>query len=174
MSGPQHQSVRLGRSRRLALSSIAVGVWLSGGLWLLFHYFFVEQGDFGLKTHPLEPWWLKLHGAFAFASIWMFGLLWGVHVTAAWPFSRRRWSGSVMTGILLLLTVSGYLLYYEGNETARSLTSTLHWGIGVVCPIVFFWHRFRQRKARRRVKSNRVKSRSHEEFPQKDAHIYMK
>jgi hypothetical protein len=129
------------------LYAVGVGVWLSGALWLLFHYFFAQEGDFGPRIHPMEPLFLKLHGAFSVAAIWMFGLLWGVHVTRAWPFSRRRWSGSVMTGLMLWLTLSGYLLYYIGSyyigsDTARSIVSVLHWLIGLGCPAAFLWHRF--------------------------------
>ena len=148
MKGRKRPSLRLGSPRRLGLYVVGIGVWLSGGLWLLFHYFLVTQGEFGPQANPLEPWWLKLHGAFAFAAIWIFGLLWGVHVTPAWPFRRRRWSGGTMTGLLFWLTLSGYLLYYVGNEAARSLISVLHWSIGLACPLAFFWHRARNRKRR--------------------------
>lgn len=113
-------------------------------------FLLVRQGEFGPQTHPLEPWSLKLHGAFAFAVIWVFGLLWGVHVTTAWPLGRRRWSGGVMTGVLWWLTVSGYLLYYVSDETARSLISLLHWTVGLAGPLVFFWHRYRRRRGGRR------------------------
>jgi hypothetical protein len=75
--------------------------------------------------------------------MWIFGLVWGVHVSKAWPYARRRWSGGAMTGVLAWLIVSGYLLYYTGNESARAVVSVLHWVIGLACPIVFFWHRFR-------------------------------
>jgi hypothetical protein len=151
-------SVRLGRSRRLTLYIVGMGVWLSGGLWLLFHYFFIEQGEFGPKANPFENWWLKLHGAFAFAAIWVFGLLWGAHVTVAWPLSLRRWSGGVTTAVLFWLTLSGYLLYYEGAETARSITSVLHWSIGLACPMAFFWHRFKIRRRRPKSPNPRVGS----------------
>lgn len=143
MSASVRKSARFGRSRRWALYLIGIGVWLSGGLWLLFHYFFLEQGEFGPKIHPLEPWWLKLHGAFGFAAIWIFGLLWGVHVSRAWPDLRRRWSGGLMTGIFAWLILSGYLLYYVSNENARSIVSVVHWGIGLVSPICFGFHRLR-------------------------------
>ena len=136
----------LSRPRRLALYIIGIGVWLSGGLWLLFHYFLVQQGEFGPTPHPLEPWWLKLHGAFAFATIWIFGLLWGVHVTRFWPSGRRRWSGGVMTGVLAWLIVSGYLLYYIGEDKARSVVSILHWGLGLACPVFFLWHRIHRKR----------------------------
>lgn len=141
-----HKSGRLGRSRRLGLYIVAVGVWLSGGAWLLFHYFFTRQNEFGPVENPLTPWWLRLHGAFGFASIWIFGLLWGVHVTVAWPRHRRRSSGGMLSAVFALLIVSGYLLYYTGDDSIRPVISVLHWGIGLICPVFFLFHRIRIRK----------------------------
>ena len=156
MSVSVRKSASFAPSRRWALYIIGVGVWLSGGLWLLFHHFFVEPGAFGPKIHPLEPWWLKLHGAFGFAAIWIFGLLWGAHVSRAWPGLRRRWSGGLMTGVFAWLIVSGYLLYYVGNENTRSVVSILHWGIGLASPICFGIHRLPiPRRLRSRVQNRR-------------------
>jgi hypothetical protein len=148
MNGSQPNSTRIGRPTRLALYVVGIGVWLTGGLWLLFHYFLVTRGEFGQEANPLEPWWLKLHGAFAFASVWMFGLLWAVHVTPAWPSARRRWSGGVMAGVLAWLILSGYLLYYVGDDKARSIVSVLHWAVGLAVPLFFLSHRvsFRPRR----------------------------
>lgn len=140
----------IGRRRRWYSYVIGIGVWLSGGLWLLFHYFLVKQGEFGLTTNPLEPWWLRLHGAFAFLALWIFGLLWGIHIAKLWPGKRRKWSGSILTGVFLLLIVSGYLLYYVGDDRMRPLISTVHWVIGLISPLFFLWHRLRRRTSRAR------------------------
>lgn len=146
MSTSVRKSASIDRSGRWALCIIGAGVWLSGGLWLLFQHFFVEQGESGSQMHPLETWWLKLHGAFGFAAIWIFGLLWGVHMSRAWPYLQRRWSGGVMTGVFSWLILSGYLLYYVGNEDVRSVVSVLHWGIGLASPICLGFHRLRLQK----------------------------
>jgi hypothetical protein len=146
MSAFARKSESLGRFNRWALYIVGIGVWLSGGLWLLYHYFFERQGEFGPTANPLEPWWLKLHGAFAFAAVWVFGLLWGVHITKAWPRKRRRWSGGALTGVFALLIVSGYLLYYIGDDKVRPIVSVLHWGIGLACPVFFLFHRLRLRR----------------------------
>ena len=138
----------LGRTRRWVLYIVGTGVWLTGGLWLLFHYFLVTQGQFGPTTNPLEPWWLKLHGAFAFAAVWVFGLLWGIHIAKLWPHKRRRSSGGVLTGIFALLILSGYLLYYVGDDIIRPKISALHWVVGLACPVFFVWHRLKRRAVR--------------------------
>ena len=150
MSRRIHRTVRIARTKRWQLYVVGIGVWFTGGIWLLFHYFLGKQSDFGPVENPLTPWWLRLHGAFAFAAIWIFGLLWGTHVTTAWPRKRRRWSGGVLAGVFLLLIVSGYLLYYVGDDRVRPVLSVLHWEIGLVCPVFFFFHRLRRRRQRSR------------------------
>lgn len=156
MSKRFRKSVRLEHARQWELYAVGVGVWLSGGVWLLFHYFSGKQGDFGPVENPLTPWWLRLHGAFAFAAIWIFGLLWGTHITVGWPHKRRRWSGGGLAAVFLFLIVSGYLLYYLGDDRIRPLVSVLHWGIGLASPAFFLLHRLRRR---------RQSNRDHERMP---------
>jgi hypothetical protein len=153
--GPPRRAARLPQAQRLSVHVVGLGLWLSGALWLLFHHFVRRRGEFGWGPHPLEPWWLTLHGAFGFAAIWLLGLLWGVHVTAGWRTRRRRWSGALLAGVLVLLALSGYLLYYLGNERARAVVSVLHWAVGLACPGAFLAHRLRdllRRRARRAVR----------------------
>lgn len=140
-------SSRLSRSTRIGIYTIGIGVWLSGVLWLLFHYFVLHLGPLGPTTSPLEPWWLKLHGAFAFAAIWIFGLQWRVHIPAGWSGGRRRLSGGLLAGFLAWLIVSGYLLYYVGGEQFRSTVSLAHWLIGLAAPIGFLAHRLERQGA---------------------------
>lgn len=148
MTATIHRTVRISRSRHLELCVAGIGVWLTGGLWLLYHYFLGRQGEFGPVENPLTPWWLRLHGAFAFASIWIFGLLWGTHITVGWPRRKRRWSGGVLAGVFAFLIVTGYLLYYVGSDALRPTLSILHWGVGLGSPALFVVHRLRLRRQR--------------------------
>jgi hypothetical protein len=137
---------RLTRQRRLGVYLVGGGLWLTGALWLGFHYV-VRGGDgIALRRHPLEPWWLTLHGGFAYASLWVLGLLWGIHIVAGWSSGQRRWSGSLTLAALACLIVSGYLLYYLGDETLRAGTSVLHWALGLASPIVFLVHRLARKR----------------------------
>jgi hypothetical protein len=134
----------LGRARRLGLAAVGIGAWTSGGLWLLFHHGWhhgwPRSSDLGIGPHPLEPWWLALHGAFAVAAIWVAGWLWGAHLARAWGRGRRRWSGGLTVGVLLWLIASGYLLYYLGDERLRLGTAVLHWSVGLASPIAVLLH----------------------------------
>jgi hypothetical protein len=128
--------------RRWLVYFVALGLWGTGVAWLYAHYFLQTPGPFGATLNSSEPWWLKLHGAFAFAALWTFGFIWGVHVVKGWGAGRRRWSGSLFIAVLLLLVVSAYLLYYLGDEGVRSAVSIAHWAVGLACPLLFLLHHF--------------------------------
>ena len=136
-------SLRLARSHRLFLHTVAVGLWISGALWLLFHYGVPHEGEFGPARHSLEAWCLTLHGGFAVVATWTFGWLWSAHIVRGWSVGRRRRSGGLLVFGSVWLVLSGYLLYYLGNEHARAVTSLLHWSVGLAIPLAFVFHRFR-------------------------------
>lgn len=146
---PMLDPVRLTRTRRLALYGTGTGLWLSGALWLVFHYFMVQQTAFGPAPHPLEHWWLSIHGLFAFGTLWMLGLLWGAHIVGGWRSGRRRVTGSLLLLMNAELTVTGYLLYYPPSDDAVSTVALLHWTVGLAAPLSFVIHRYLKTQRRR-------------------------
>jgi len=137
---------RLTWLRRFGVNTVGLLVWASGVGWLVFHYFLQQKGEFGPEPHPLEPWWLKLHGATGFAALWTVGLLWAVHIVNGWTSGRRRWTGSVMFVLLCVLILTGYLLYYVGDVPARPVISLTHWIGGLVLPASYLLHRLLERR----------------------------
>ena len=134
--------VRLGLWRRRTIYALFAGLWASGVSWLIFHYFLQQPSEFGRTPHPLEPWSLRAHGAFAFGAIWTIGLVSAAHVANGWASARRRVSGILMLGVAGVMGLSGYLLYYLGDEGLRDTTAVVHWGLGLGTPILFVWHRW--------------------------------
>jgi MFS family permease len=107
-----------------------------------------RHGEFGPSPHPMQPWMLRAHALFAFAALWLGGMLWAVHVAPNWRRHHRRVSGIVTVGALLILIASGYLLYYVADDGWRISVSTLHWlvGLAAVVPlVVHLWHDRRHR-----------------------------
>lgn len=141
--------VRLPPRRRWLVNGVGLGVWASGVLWLVFHYFLQTKGDLGPEPSLLEPWWLKLHAAFAFVAIWTLGLLWGVHVASGWGQGRRRLSGGGLLAVMGALIVTGYLLYYAGSDEVRSGVSIFHWTVGLALPALYLVHRLAASRRRR-------------------------
>lgn len=132
--------LRLPRRRRYTFYFIGIGVFVTGLLWIFYHYFMRTEGPFGFRNHPLEVWWLKLHGAFSFGSLWMLGVLWAIHIVRGWNMRWRRWSGGTLSGVALALIITGYGLYYIEGRDWREWTSVTHWIIGLVSFVLFFVH----------------------------------
>lgn len=129
----------VGLRRSFALAGFTL--WLSGAAWLIAHYFLQHRGPFGPQPSASEPTWLAIHGAAAFAVIWLLGWITGTHVPAVWPRRSRQASGIALLVIAGLLILSGYLLYYVIGDATRHLLSLLHWIIGLAALPVFFIHR---------------------------------
>ena len=129
--GPWHQGAVYGATAVLAVSGI---------IWLVLHYFLAVPGEYGPQVHPLESWMLRLHGAAAMVGLVIYGSLLPVHVRRAWSIRRNIVLGIGLVSVMLLLTVTGYLLYYDADENTRPVVSIAHWILGLVVPALLVWH----------------------------------
>ena len=153
-------SIRLGSWHQGAVYGATAALAVSGIIWLVLHYFLAVPGEYGPQTHPLEPWMLRLHGAAAMAGLVIYGSLLPVHVRRAWSIRRNIALGIALVTIMLLLTVTGYLLYYAGDENTRPVISAAHWILGLVVPALLVWH----------VVSGRTRNRVGEPPPEQREH----
>jgi hypothetical protein len=126
-------------NRRWALGSGAV-LLATGALWLVYHYLMRVHGELGETPHPLEHWWLRLHGAAAMVFLVVVGALIPIHMRRAWHQRRNRAMGIALCAVVLALGTTGYALYYFGGEEARSLISLVHWGLGLAAPAAVIYH----------------------------------
>lgn len=150
------RSARLAKWQIWLLTLSGSILWLSGGAWLLLHYFGRIEGEFGPEINPLEPWMLRLHGAALIPALLGFGGLFVVHMPKGWKDRRQRNIGLGLTALVGLLILTGYLLYYLGSDGLREWASLIHWAIGLAVPIIFIWHyvsRTEAQRARKRKKA---------------------
>ncbi len=136
------------RHRRLTYASLIL-LWTSGCLWLGFHYFLSSSGELGLGPHPLQSWWLKLHGLAAMGSLIIFGSLMPGHIRKAWQHRKNRGSGGSLIATMIALTLTGYALYYVGGEELRPLISLTHWIWGLAMAPLIGLHIVLGRRTRR-------------------------
>ena len=132
--------IRFAATHKKFLYSVFTLLWLSGLLWLLFHYFMRIEGDFGITAHPAEKWWLRLHGLMVFAVLFALGTVLPVHARRAWQLKKNRHSGVLMSSLFLWLAGSGYALYYLASEANADWLPVLHWGVGIVVPTIIVMH----------------------------------
>jgi hypothetical protein len=120
---------RLHPALRATLYAVLVLLVLSGALW-----------EAGFARAML----IKVHGAAAMASLVALGALLARHVACGWAAKKNRMTGVVMLAALLWLVVSGYLLYYAGDEGLRAYASQTHFWVGLALAGMFALHQGRQ------------------------------
>lgn len=128
-------------SRRTAIYLTSAGLWLTGVLWLIYHYFMHKTDQFGFDgADPLENWWLIAHAVVGFYAVWMFGVLWPGHIKSGWRTKMRWISGGCLFLVVVWLTITGLSLYYLGSDEWRKWTSIAHWIPGLAAFAVFVCH----------------------------------
>lgn len=83
---------------------------------------------------------MRVHGAAAMAVLALTGGVIALHSAGAWRERRNLHSGLALASALLALSVTGYLLYYVGEDGERAFASIAHWVVGVTTPLVVAWH----------------------------------
>lgn len=135
-----HLPIRLGsKQRRWAYASMAM-LWLSGVLWLVFHYFLQVQGKFGPRPHLLEMWWLRLHGLAMILVLLTLGSLLIHHMQRAWQLGKNRIPGAMLTIAFIWLATTGYALLYFSSDGNQAWLPLLHWLPGLILPVVLVLH----------------------------------
>ena len=133
-------TIRLSPLHRRTLYAIFTLLWASGALWLVFHYFLRLPSEFGDKAHPMEIWWLRLHGLIVFALLVGIGSVLPVHARLAWQLKRNRSSGLAMKITFLWLAATGYALYYFASDDNQDWLGLLHWAVGLSLPLMIALH----------------------------------
>jgi hypothetical protein len=121
----------------------------SGALWLAVHYLWGAGAD--QLPHPLEPWLMRLHGAAAFAGLFMAGVLAAAHIPQGWRMTTRnarlrlhkaaqRRTGLALCALGGLGALSGYLLYYFAPEHLRAPIGWGHAALGLALALLVPLH----------------------------------
>lgn len=157
----QREGIKLTRSHQQVVLSILATTAASGIVWLVFHYFIHVTGEFGDAPHPLERWWLALHGAAAMGALLALGSLVRGHVMTGWRARRNRASGGLIVAAGATLIGTGWALYYVGDEAVRPALSVMHWAIGLAAVLATPLHMRWGRAASARAAANRKHERRH-------------
>lgn len=114
---------------------------LTGTAYLLGHEFEIQRALLG--THTVLAW----HGVAAILASIALGSILPFHLKAGLKSKRKLFSGFCQFGFLLILLISGALLYYGSDEIRESAVLT-HWVIGLIFFAIFLQHGAYSRKSR--------------------------
>jgi len=159
--GPGHRhprlQQRLSRRHELWVYATAGAVAFTGCGWLICHFLLRAPG---VAPHPLEVWWLRLHGAALLGFLIVLGTVLPAHALYGWRHRLNRATGASVLALAAILTLSGYGLYYLVDDEWRSWSGTLHWVVGLLAIALFPLHVLLGRRASRaRLQSDHHESR---------------
>ena len=142
--------MRLGTSARRALYATLIALIGSGVWWLAAHF---GRNLYGSSSDDLsrlarEALAMKVHGATAFATLFVLGAMAAHHVRRGWALRRNRVTGSVVVALFALLTASGYALYYLVSDDTHAPVSVLHWALGLALAPMLVAHIVAGRRGR--------------------------
>jgi uncharacterized membrane protein len=139
----------LPRALKRPVYAVALAVLVTGVAWIALHAAprnFLDQA----LSRQLQSQLLKLHGAAAMLALISFGGLLAAHVLPALKRPENRNAGITLLACAGILTLTGWGLYYVGDEELRGWASDLHVVIGVAAPLICAWHlSYRKRGAAR-------------------------
>ena len=136
-----HDGMRLPAWTTRAVHAAGALLLGTGLLWLGFHHFLSVEGEFGPAAHPLERWWLVLHGGGALLAAWMLGVIWLGHVRRGIAQGgRNSATGWTLLIVLVFMFASGWALYYLGDADWREWTATAHWLVGLLTAVILWLH----------------------------------
>ena len=145
-SGSRLATIVLPAWLRWTIYVSTAALFITGVMWLVAHFGLRDASDD--LPHPAEHWILRVHGFAMLVGLFVYGSLLRVHMIHAWTMRRNRVTGGIVSGVLLILTLTGYVLYY-GTETTRPVMSALHWVIGLAIGLLLPLHIWRGRKSRK-------------------------
>lgn len=146
----RRNALQLSRRHKAALYFFTLLVLATGLAWWGLDRWAAVPDEFGgAAKHPAQAWMLRLHGAGACGFLIVFGSLIPVHIKRGLQARQNRATGLALVAGFGLLSVTGYALYYLGEESGRDLASSAHWWIGLAAPVLLSAHVLRGHWLRR-------------------------
>jgi len=146
-TGMKHSQLRLSRFAELFVY-LVFGLLLVTGVGWMFAQATPDEAD------RFPSLMLKVHGGVAMVALVLLGALIN-HMRKGWRARKNRASGLTLVLVILFLVLTGYGLYYAGDEQLRSLISQWHAWIGLtlflLLPVHVLIGRALRRKRSRRT-----------------------
>lgn len=141
-SHARHRRPRMAVGQRTSVYVIMGALWLSGCIWLCLDQFFSVRSAFGNTPHPWQAPLVLVHGIIAVASMYLLGWISARHVTHSWRRGPRKISGGMLSGLLTVLVVSGFALFFVSDDQWQHIAALTHEVSGLALTPIAIQHWF--------------------------------
>lgn len=135
----RRRGLQLSWRHRLMLYTVSAVLLVSGVAWAWIQRL-DESESVSDTLRVVKSLLLKTHGFAAVGFVLLLGTLLSAHVRRSWQARKNRSNGGFFFVAVSLLTLSGYALYYLGDEAWRKAVSGFHFWLGVLAPFLLVWH----------------------------------
>ena len=135
----KRRGLQLSRRHRWSIYVVGLALLLTGLAWAWLHRL-EETGTANGFWREINPRLMNTHGIAAVGFVLLLGTLLPIHVRHSWHARRNRANGVFFLTAVSILTLTGYALYYLGNEKLRALCSDVHFWLGAAVPLLLIWH----------------------------------
>jgi hypothetical protein len=142
----KRRGIQLSPRHKRWFYAVSVTLFLSGVAWVWLGWLAERNEGRAELLRSLKPWLLKLHGAAAMAFLLALGILIPTHLKRAWRAQRNQVNGGFFVTVMALLVVTGYGLYYFGDDRWRSAASWIHLLLGFGAPALLGLHIWQGRR----------------------------
>jgi len=136
----KRRGIQLSPRHKRWFYSVAIVLFLSGAIWVLFGRLAGREGSGAGLFRSLKSRSLQVHGGAAMAFLIALGILIPTHIRRAWQARRNRVNGAFFVTVTGVLVVTGYGLYYIGDDRFRNLASWIHLALGFATPVLLLLH----------------------------------
>jgi hypothetical protein len=134
-----HSYSTLPKALKRSIHFVALAVLTTGIIWVALRAV-PDDWISGAQSRHFQAQLLKLHGATAMLALIAFGALLVAHILPALKSPPNRAAGISLLSCAGSLALTGWGLYYIGEEELRGWASDLHIVIGVSATLIFAWH----------------------------------
>jgi hypothetical protein len=135
----KRRGLQLSGRQKTLLYTASLSLFLSGSSWAWIHHL-DETGRASDELLKWKTWLISIHGMSAMVFVLTLGMMLATHVRRSWHARKNRKNGIFFLGAVALLTLSGYLLYYLGDENWRAACSRFHLWLGLAAPFFLVLH----------------------------------
>lgn len=97
---------------------------------LLFSFLLDSGSGLGLWLWP-DHAWRAFHGWTIPPLLITLGVIWKVHVLCGWHLRKNVWSGALTLILFLILTSTGWTIYYAGSDGWQKAAGRWHTWLGL-------------------------------------------
>jgi cation transport ATPase len=129
-----------GQSRGVSVTICSTVLAVTGVVLAVFRFVVPSDDPFTAYPHPTWPFVMATHVLTTPIFFFLVGSMWWPHVVRHWKNRERRTSGMLVIATAVVVSVSGYALFYVGVGGWAEACRIVHAGTGVVATAVYSYH----------------------------------